>query len=978
MSSMDSNSYTSEVSNDSASSLDSQDTTSNQGVTKKSKNKRNKGKGKWRKKNDFNHLNTDTTNKILSRKEFQSSFEKIVDLLDYDGLISEIKAENETLVTFLSTPSTVQVLICLVIETVEFPAGMEVDSNKFKYKFPFVISEILSMECLSLASSGALNDDTLSLFFNFLRKPDKDLEPAAVNIFAKIASTFCQIYEETILDYVQRNSWILDSLLEKIHFYPLANFLLQLHLPPLPFTEGCDSSTESAQEMTIHCCYVNDYFLLHHLAEKFLPNSLSHLTETQRQETIHNAAFVFLGLALRTIPYREYIAIPPELDILCEISLLGSLLSYGLAEANNNLECLNDSWYSPVLMNALTIIYEILGSLVLGSKNDRWNADDRYSTAILLQFVQQGIWECSKDTERLVFEIEAEIVPKFGQLASLLSMNNDQEKNKLKQKPRLGGLRLKIAEFFLICLVTCSKDTIIEIFNFQVPQLLLTLFVECDMCNILQHQVAALLSFTLQKTDAELSICQKLWILECRLFSWFIDAWELNFISEQQHHIRKSYMGHLIPLGNTLATMLEEYENELFEIIDDDVLSSFERIRDHDLQIENEIQATEIGGSHPIYSNEERKSNKLQVDTLGVDFDQIMGGIISSDVATIHMFSEYLYEDDESPTEEDNQDDEDNDDEKIQMSQVENGNEDEALNIGSISKKIVTKSLGSSHSPESSLSSRFAQMLAMNASDIVPVSNRKLSLERNNKPHRESYEKLSEPKENTEKDIFEDDSFLWAVHDEEEVKESTAERDNKLISTKHNTSSKVRADNSKNFVKRRTFLSNHQLSNGSQSAMQQPSVILRDSQGHAIGTIHSSAHSNKKQETTIPIGSSHETTSSQDKKKPQDEKNNDETDEKDNAKLNQPIRTSESRIPQLLNQDLTTKAMLPQGKSSIVSNASKLYRRKKETDEVKTAQYKEPAWQKDHNDVFSTLVRNFMQNSFYRNHNQNSSSRKTN
>jgi hypothetical protein len=71
----------------------------------------------------------------------------------------------------------------------------------------------------------------------------------------------------------------------------------------------------------------------------------------------------------------------------------------------------------------------------------------------------------------------------------------------------------------------------VEIFNLQVPQKLLSLFVECDMCNILQHQVALVLSFVLQKTEADLNFCQKLWIVECQLFPWFVDAWELNFVS---------------------------------------------------------------------------------------------------------------------------------------------------------------------------------------------------------------------------------------------------------------------------------------------------------------------------------------------------------------------------------------------------------------------------------------------------------------
>jgi hypothetical protein len=108
MSSVDSLSYSSEVSSDSTSSIDSLDV-SPKTKAKKSRNKRNKGKGKWRKKNDFRYLATDTTTKLLSKKEFQSCFEKAVDLLDYDGLISEIKAENEALVAFLSSSATVQV-----------------------------------------------------------------------------------------------------------------------------------------------------------------------------------------------------------------------------------------------------------------------------------------------------------------------------------------------------------------------------------------------------------------------------------------------------------------------------------------------------------------------------------------------------------------------------------------------------------------------------------------------------------------------------------------------------------------------------------------------------------------------------------------------------------------------------------------------------------------------------------------------------
>jgi hypothetical protein len=316
---------------------------------------------------------------------------------------------------------------------------------------------------------------------------------------------------------------------------------------------------------------------------------------------------------------------------------------------------------------------------------------------------------------------------------------------------------------------------------------------------------------------------------------------------------------------------------------------------------------------------------------------------------------------------------------------VQAGNHKETMN----SSNGVEQKTFKPKSPEESLSSRFAQMLAMNASDIVPVSsNRKLSLEKNNKPNRESFEKLVKNERNEkEKDIFEDDSFLWSCDDEEATtaaKEGLMEEElapqQKIAmfaqSTGNKKESARKVGKSKNFVKSRTFLStNNQLANNNPSSLQQPSVILRDDDGHAIGTLHSSNRSTTKQEQKNSSEISQGKVQSEDIKETTVRNNEkDDNSTKSDSKQSSCKNETTSKIPQLLHEDLAAKTY----KTSLLSSASKPYRRKKEMEGGNAPLKDPPAWQKDSSDVFSTLVKNLMQTSFHRNNGQNNRSRKTN
>ncbi|KAK4527995.1 hypothetical protein GAYE_SCF47G5929 [Galdieria yellowstonensis] len=594
------------------------------------------------------------------REPLYRAIKLISELLDEDDLLVELRASNKRLLNFFANPLIVKALISYVTDTVPRFDEDQMDLAKLKFKFPLVACEILCSENLRLRDIFLRYSDNLMLLFSFLRKPMGELDMSATANFARVVLTLLRIYPDIIKPFVQENLWILDCLIQHLYCMSLADILLRLYL-----NVGYDMSKSSLSWSSLDnqsLQVFSGYFIFDKLGESFSPSSFPELDDFNRNEAISNSASVMVGIIQQSIATSDCMEIPEEVDIIKRSFIIGKLLDDGLVEAEDHQGDFDNIWSCPALMNALRVCCEILISLnsLKGESSMLERSSHRHSATASLESSQIS----TLDSKSPLITVENELVSKLPKLASFLSRSGSENSGPVDSRKALGTLRLKIAEFFLTCLVTCSQDTVGTIFRLGVPELLLRLFVECDMCNILHNYIVSVISSCF---CGDFKVTQKMWIQDCHIYNWVVEAWyENNEINNVK--FRKGYMGHLTQIGNILSQYLDEQYEFVVENVSKEELERFERFRNNYLLQANEIQSRPLGGSHPgqLLSS----TTQIPVPTSSLNFpeyDQFMAEITSSDAEAVKKFAEYLYEQTNGEIE---NDDFENADEEHEGSQV--------------------------------------------------------------------------------------------------------------------------------------------------------------------------------------------------------------------------------------------------------------------------------------------------------------------
>ncbi|GJD09764.1 Serine/threonine-protein phosphatase 6 regulatory subunit 1 [Galdieria sulphuraria] len=543
----------------------------------------------------------------------------LAELLDEDDLLVELRASNKRLLNFFSNPLIIKALISYVTDTVPRFDEDQMDLAKLKFKFPLVACEILCSENLRLRDPFANHSDSLKLLFSFLRKPTGEIDMSTTGNFARVVLTLIRLYPDVIKNFVQENLWILDCLIQHLYCMSLADILLRLYLHvgyDIPKSSLSWSLSESQSLQTFP-----GYLIFDKLGESFSPSSFPELDDFNRNEAISNSASVMKSILLRGL------------------SLLGDF---------------DNIWSCPALMNALRVCCELLISLnsLKGESSMSEKSYRRHSTTFAsLESSEISVTDANNKNPLAI--VESELVSKLPKLGSFLAKVGTENLGLVDSRKVLGTLRLKIAEFFLTCLVTCSQDTVVEIFRLGIPKLLLRLFVVCDMCNILHNYIVSVISSCF---CGDFKVVQKLWIQECHIYEWLVEAWSENDKIDDLR-FRKGYMGHLTQIGNILSQYLDEQYELVVEYICKEELELFEHLRNTYLSQTNEIQSKPLGGSHP---GQLLSSAQMPVPTSSLNFpeyDQFMAEITSSDAEAVKKFAEYLYE--QTNGEIDNEDDED-------------------------------------------------------------------------------------------------------------------------------------------------------------------------------------------------------------------------------------------------------------------------------------------------------------------------------
>eukprot|EP00871_Galdieria_phlegrea_P002990 jgi/Galph1/3692/GphlegSOOS_G2362.1 len=593
------------------------------------------------------------------------------ELLDEDDLLVELRASNKRLLNFFSRPLIVKVLLilfqrhllivyekalmCYVSDTVPPTDEDQVDVAKLKFKFPVIASEVLCSENVKIRESLALNTENLSCLFQFLQKPTGAIDVSSTGNFARVILTFLRLYPDILKDFVQQNWWILDSLIHHLYCMSLADILLRLFLN-ISYDSNKSSFSMGAYD-TSSLQAIPGYNILDKLGQSFSPSSFPELDDFNRNEAISNSASVMVGIIQQSVSLSDYMEVAEEVDIITRAYIIGNVLDDGIVEAEDHCHDFDNIWSCPSLMNALRVCCELLISLnsLKGDSSSSERSVQRHSVAV--SSLESSSFSNNESCVRnSIAAVELELNPRLPKLASFLRGRPAATGENTSDRKILGTLRLKVAEFFLTCLVTCcqlrnsinlakpnqyGQDVVDNIFQLEVPQMLLKIFVECDMCNILHNYIVSVLSSCF---CGESKGIQKLWITKCHIFDWLVQAWSENNIVEDFKY-RKGYMGHLTQIGNILSQYLDENFDFVKQLISEKEIDNFENLRKTSLTQTNDLQSKPLGGSHP---NQMLTSSSIPVASSNVvslpGYEQLIGDMTSQDAEAVKQFAEYLYE----------------------------------------------------------------------------------------------------------------------------------------------------------------------------------------------------------------------------------------------------------------------------------------------------------------------------------------------
>lgn len=153
---------------------------------------------------------------ILKRDKFF-----LVDLLDEDETVAEVKSQKEALLDFLCQPSVVDDLITYVVENPPSDAD-----EKEKFRYPAVACEILCAGATKLENSVVENEENLERLFGFFEETKINLLLA--NCVVKVINALLNSKPKEITTYLKKNIDFIDGFLNHLDAAPVTDFFTKL------------------------------------------------------------------------------------------------------------------------------------------------------------------------------------------------------------------------------------------------------------------------------------------------------------------------------------------------------------------------------------------------------------------------------------------------------------------------------------------------------------------------------------------------------------------------------------------------------------------------------------------------------------------------------------------------------------------------------------------------------------------------------
>jgi serine/threonine-protein phosphatase 6 regulatory subunit 3 len=164
----------------------------------------------------MSYADTSPIDAVLERADFT-----LEDLLDEDHIIQESKGENEKLLAYLTKEDVLAQLIQYVV-TAKDPAT----EDKVRLKYPYVASELLSLELEVIYGSILRNEELCKSLFGFLSSPSVS-DSLLCGYFQKVVSQFLSKSPVPCINRIRQLN-VVGGLIDNINSFAMVELLLRL------------------------------------------------------------------------------------------------------------------------------------------------------------------------------------------------------------------------------------------------------------------------------------------------------------------------------------------------------------------------------------------------------------------------------------------------------------------------------------------------------------------------------------------------------------------------------------------------------------------------------------------------------------------------------------------------------------------------------------------------------------------------------
>ena len=146
----------------------------------------------------------------------------LLELLNEDDLLQEVRTKNQQLLNFLCRPSVLNYMISQIVNE---PLDEEVEMS-LRFRKPSVISEILS-SCTDQICNCLVEEKCLKHLFTLIKNSNR-INPLQASFFAKVVTSLFPNYASQVSSFLSNQSHIITSLVDHIDNSAFADVIMRI------------------------------------------------------------------------------------------------------------------------------------------------------------------------------------------------------------------------------------------------------------------------------------------------------------------------------------------------------------------------------------------------------------------------------------------------------------------------------------------------------------------------------------------------------------------------------------------------------------------------------------------------------------------------------------------------------------------------------------------------------------------------------